>query len=281
MDDRTLVTAEDVDAEEEQALRNRVEALRQEYASVTAEYQQLLVALRAFEVKYDARIGVLLVELDRIELNLEIYQRRLAVLHQPPKTWKVAEEEIATAFQGERERVEAEYREAAGAQERLRDVPNDPPPEVAEAIRKLYRKLARRYHPDLAGTEEERVANELAMRRINAALEAQDLAELERLDLELPKLGDDIPGESRRARIQWLLAEIERLEKVLAETVGSIAQLKSGSLYRLWQQVEQSPGVLDDLETDLRAKITAKKSELDALVLTYRELMYQRVREEE
>jgi hypothetical protein len=51
-------------------------------------------------------------------------------------------------------------------------------------LKKLYRELARRFHPDLARTEEERWRSESIMQRINAAFQAKDLVALQRLSQE-------------------------------------------------------------------------------------------------
>lgn len=54
-------------------------------------------------------------------------------------------------------------------------------------IKKLYRQLARRYHPDLAKNEEERERRTKIMSMINTAYQEQDLDSLEALDEATPQ----------------------------------------------------------------------------------------------
>jgi DNA repair exonuclease SbcCD ATPase subunit len=266
----TIMQHHDPQAQEEERLRARIDALRAEIAAATAEYEEIKVTLSAFEARYDARIGVLIVELDRLNLQIAEYERRIAALSEPVEEWTRIEEEIRESFREERERIDRETEEATDASRRAAELPPDPPDDTKVALRTLYRKLARDYHPDVAKTADERELNEAAMRRINAAYEANDFDALQRLELELPAKDTTFPGATASARIAWAAAQIGRLERVLAQLTGELAQVRASALFRLWERVNAEPTLLDRLEEDYRREIAERRTVLGGLIGEYR-----------
>lgn len=258
---------------EEQQLRVRIDRLREELAAVIAELEQYRATLIAFEVRYDARIGVLMVEIDRRELEIATLRRRISALQESVEAWYQVDALIEREFATERARIEVESDEASGARQRARTLPPTSTPEVAAAIRTQYRKLARKFHPDLAADDEQRTQHEHVMRQINVAMEMNDLGTLLDLELELPASDESIPGPTRSARIAWSTAEIGRLEGALATRLGDLAALRSTSLYQLWQRIEQEPNLLDRLESDLRAELATTQMEWHALARQYDDLV--------
>lgn len=93
------------DTVEEAFLRERIDTLRGEIATLVAELEGLRTTLSAFEARYDSSIGVLIVELDRIELELAVCRRRISALRESAEAWEVAEVEIEREFAGERTRI--------------------------------------------------------------------------------------------------------------------------------------------------------------------------------
>jgi|GEM_PF-2478393 len=265
-----LIQQDDPEAQEEDRLRARIDALRDEIALATAELEELRAQISAFEARFDARIGVLIVEVDRLSVRIAEYEHRIAALSEPAETWTRVEEEISQEYRAEWERIEAEGEEARQSGQRVADLPPDPPEDVRLALRHLYRKLARDYHPDLAKTDEERGFNETAMRRINAAYEANDLDALLRLEDELPSRDSAFPGVTTSARISWAAAQIGRLDQVLAGLQADLTRLKATDKYRLYEKVQADASVLDRMESSYRREIDAKRERLDSLIVEYR-----------
>jgi hypothetical protein len=272
---RNLAPAVDPATVEENQLRARIDSLREELAAAVADLEQLRTTLTTFESRYDVRIGVLMVEVDRAELEIAVLRRRIAGLQESIEAWQAVEATIEREFAAERERVEAEARDASGARKRVEEMPPPPEPEVAAALRTQYRKLARKFHPDVAAGEEQRAQHETVMRRINVAMEMHDLGTMLDLELELPAADLDIPGPTRGARIAWATTEIARLEEALAKRIGELAALRATSLHQLWQRVEREPSLLDRLESDLRAELATAEMERHALTHQYDDLLRQ------
>jgi hypothetical protein len=265
-------------AREEARLVAQVEDVREAVSSAAAELEELRAVLGAFEARYEARIGVLIVELDRVGLEIERYRRRIAVAVLPDEEQASAELELERELAAEQERLAAEARANADARQRATRLPQPPPPAVAGMVKERYRKLARRFHPDVAATADERARNEVAMQRINAAMEAFDLDALTVLELSLPVAGATIPGPTPGARIAWLSEEVARLEGVLTRTLGTLATVRAGSVYHLWARVEDDPRVLDRLEAELSAELTTARMELHALMSEHARLVHGRAR---
>jgi hypothetical protein len=259
------------------SLRTRIDTLRGEIATQAAELEELRTTLAAFEARYDARIGVLIVELDRVELELAVCRQRIAALRESVEAWEAAEADIERSFADERTRIDGEARDARRASERAEQLPPEPPVEIASALRARYRTLARRFHPDVAATDEERAFNEVAMRRINVAMERHDLTSLETLALQLPAHEPELHGSTTGARIAWATAEIGRLEVALARLAGELAAERTTSLHTLWQRTEREPGLLDRLEASLSSELATQQMELHALTRDYDRLLGERM----
>lgn len=250
---------------EERRLRVRVERLRAEVTEAAAELEELRATLGAFEARYEARIGVLIVELDRVNVENARLQRTITALLESTEDVEHIEAAIEREFAAEQARIEQEFRDASGAGRHAAALAEPPPPDLARAVREQYRKLARRFHPDVAITDDQRAHNEAAMKRINEAMEANDLDMLGVLEASLPSRTSDMPHGSTRARIHWATSEIARLEQVLTRTIGRMAAVKSSSVYELWSRTEHDPGTLDRLERDIAEEIALARMQSRAL----------------
>jgi hypothetical protein len=263
---------------EEYRLRMRVERLRGEVADAAAELEELRATLGAFEARYEAQVGVLIVKLDRVNIEIAKLTRKIDAAKDVTVSMADVEEAIEQEFAAEQARIDEEYRESAGTGRRAATLPDAPPPDVARAIKEQYRKLARRFHPDMAITEAQRTQNEIAMKRINEAMEANDLDLLGMLEATLPTRTDDMPKGTSRARIHWASGEIARLERVLTTTIGRLAAVKSSSIYELWERSERHPQTFDRLAREISDEIIVARMQLRALLGDFERLSASRAR---
>ena len=256
-----------------------VEARRAQATGLRAELEALRVGLARFEAEYHARIGALFVELDRARLAADEYEGRIAVFQADPAADPHrVEEEVEREFAGRREEVRDEEEETrryerAFAHEQER--PRLDGAEEDEAAR-LYRELARRFHPDLARTDEERRRREPLMQRVNAAFRERDLAALRAFGQET---GADDPAFETRSigeKLVWAIREVARLDGVIAGLGGKLAALRAADSFVLWQRQEAGERVLERLEDDLRRDVAAARDRLAPLVATYRHVLDRR-----
>ncbi|HSI04693.1 MAG TPA: hypothetical protein VLC93_09465 [Myxococcota bacterium] len=125
-------------------------------------------------------------------------------------------------------------------------------------LKAIYRRLARRYHPDLARTEDERLQAGHMMARINNLYRARDLERLAALE-EQTKGGelddDDLHIEEQIAllesRLEWFTAVLANLEE---ERMA----LENSATCQLFRNVEQAAAVGRDLVEELRIELESR-----------------------
>jgi hypothetical protein len=252
------------------ARRRRVEALRLEVASLAA-------SLGRFEAACNDRVGDLVVELRRVRRAVGDYERRLErlLLGAAGAAAAAAEEEPGPFARAE----DGPAGDPAGAGPTATGRPKPPRlDEPAEAeLKRLYFDLAKRCHPDFARDDAERRRREALMARINEAFRARDLAALAALGREADVADPDFAARPPRERLAWALAEVARLDDLLADLKEEAASLRRGELHRLWRRYEERGArVLDALEDDLEARLTAEGRRLDRLIAAYRRALDER-----
>lgn len=142
---------------------------------------------------------------------------------------------------------------------------------IVPDIKSLYRKLARRYHPDLARSEADRAVSNQQMAEINRAYNAGDLKGLMRLaGIGLP-YGVELPGTSTEDALhrKETMSELEWTEMKLKEVSQQITRMSSLPIVKLSLEVKlarhQGRNLLLELAADLRAKVGRKLAERDYL----------------
>jgi hypothetical protein len=108
------------------------------------------------------------------------------------------------------------------------------PEDVARELKTRYRELARRFHPDLARSDEERAFRQEVMLRINHAWQCRDIAALRAIDQEMEAI---LPGWSAghlAHRLAWARREHERLTLQSRTLMRRIRQLRTSKTFPLW-----------------------------------------------
>lgn len=189
-----------------QPLLAELESLRDEVAQLELECETLRGELAAFEVRHRAELSV----------EQRLVHRIASVVRQMERWAEMLEEagpreRASRARRVERRRAREVQQESREAEQPDEEQPAAEAPAAAD-LKSLYRRLARRFHPDLARTEGEQVRHAALMARINALYRAGDRAGLEALADQ--SLGSELPEpavsleeevrllEERRARFQ-------------------------------------------------------------------------------
>ncbi len=252
-----------------------VEGRRGRVAELQADLAALNVTLARFNAEYQTRVGSLFVELDRVQLALDEYERRIASLQSGQVDPAHIEDDIRAEFAGRHEEVrseEANTRQYQQAFERSRDRP-ELDPDAQAVIKSLYRELAKRYHPDLARTEEERRYREAVMQRVNAAFGQRDIATLQAVGQEVDV--DDPAFEARSVgeKLVWAIREVARLDDLVTELDGELRGVQASDTYGLWRRQDSGEAVIEALENDLQDQLAATRDRLAELIATYRHLL--------
>ncbi|MFD9356724.1 J domain-containing protein [Streptomyces sp. NPDC060031] len=142
-----------------------------------------------------------------------------------------------------------------------------PPERVrpTEEVRRLYRELVRRAHPDLAQDEAERARRDAFIARVNAAYGRGEERLLRELAEEwaagpAPEEGGPSESEELYARLEWLSRRKELLSVVARELEDSAI----GSMLRM--APEDPDRLLEEIAEQLLAQVAEREAELAAMV---------------
>jgi hypothetical protein len=210
--------------------------LRATVADVTrldAEIEALSDALAGFARQWERALGEAFADLsaaERLVRRIQSLEDGLASLAERLRAPSPSPERRRRPRRRRRQRAGAGPRWAEAANEPRPDdaeptdgaaAAEDPPPEVLPeelALKRLYRRLARLLHPDLAQGDTERARQGDLMARVNAAYAKGDLTALEvmaeRVGAGEP-LGELSP-EERRAHLERRIATLERIAASLS-----------------------------------------------------------------
>lgn len=262
--DSDLVHSGENWAERAREWQSLLDELRPQLVDAEARLAERLAAISAFEYRLRARLESLSRRLDALQgeidaLRSELRRYRDSFLEPedaPPSrdAWR---------FEGGSAASSGEFRY------RAKPSAARPAPEGKRlaAIKPLYRRLARRFHPDLALDEIDRAYRTELMMAINAAYTAGDLEELERLAEEPDSISraPQSPEELAAA----LQREVERCRRRLAEIDKELATLEEHDSTRLMRRAERAAAegrdLLAELAADLRRRIAEKMAERDVL----------------
>ncbi|MGH2558733.1 MAG: J domain-containing protein [Thermomicrobiales bacterium] len=253
-----------------------IETRKRRVADLQAELEALKVALGRFEAEYHARVGVLFVELDRVRLAIDEYERRIAWLQSHPDGDPAeAESEIERDFRHRREEIHTEEEETR-RYERAFQRDQERPKLAADAeeeTKHLYRDLAKRYHPDLARTDAEKRQRETIMQRVNAAFQDRNLDALRGLFREAEVEDPAFEARSIGEKLVWAIREVARLDELITGLEVELAAMRGSDTHQLWSRQEAGEEVIESLENDLRGNVISERDRLAELVATYRQVL--------
>ena len=256
-----------------------VEVRARRAAGLQTDLEALKVALGHFEAEYHARVGALFVELDQARLAIDEYERRIARLQSDPAADPATvEQDVRAEFAGRREEVHREEEEARGYEQAFEREQRRPQldAEAAGEVQRLYRELARRHHPDLARTEDERRRREPLIQRVNAAMHERDLAALRALALEAEAADPAFEARSLGDKLVWAIREVARLDEVIGGLEAALAAARASDTHDLWNRQEAGERVVEALEAGLTAELAQERDRLAEVIATYRHLLDRR-----
>ncbi len=276
---QAVVRIETPEEREYARFQRDVESRQRRIADLRAELDSLKLTLARFEAEYHARVGILFVELDRARLAIAEYERRIARLQADPDADPGdVERDVGREFGSRREEVHAEDEETRRYERLHRQEQERPQLDAAleDEIRRLYRDLARRYHPDLTRTDVERRRREPLMQRVNAAMREHDVAALRDLFRQAEVTDPAFEARTIGEKLVWAIREDARLDGVIADLEGELTAVRASETHHLWYRQQSGEAVIELLERDLKAKIATEQDRLAELILTYRQLLERR-----
>jgi hypothetical protein len=273
---RTGAPADAAPSEEVTAAEARLRAIVEDVTALDLELEALSSALAAFAHAWDRALG----EPFARHAAAERLVRRLQALEEG--LLELAERLVRAATSGEtsasrgarapsRERARADEREvqggarASGEEGAAGDEGADAREAEPEAValKRLYRRLARLLHPDLAEGDGEEARRSDLMAKVNAAYARGDLAALQ---VMTERVGaGDLPGELCEAeRLAHLARRIETLARIAAALARERDRLLRSDTERLRAEAERRARAGEDLVAETRAELAEETAAADA-----------------
>lgn len=231
--------------------------------ALEAELRPLQQAFETFEWAYTQRVGRLATELQALRATVERMHERTTRIHarlvsDPDGVLgdlfdrdelceigemfgiEVPDEWFARARQGSRQGdPDWAWGNGDGAEEEiLQRLRREGRPRLREdeaaELRTRYRALARRFHPDLAESDEERLFRQEVMLRINHAWQCCDIDALRDIEMELDRLVPGWSASHMAHRLAWARREHARLTVQADTLMRRIRQLRRSKTFPLW-----------------------------------------------
>ena len=252
-----------------------LQATLSEIKSAEAELDELKLQLRRFEAQVDSRLGSLLDELSELNAETSTLDGKLRRIREerlygsdlmqyldgaPQPTRSLNLDDLPPVELAQRKTVQAHA---------IR--PGIPADQTVTDIKGLYRKLARRYHPDLARNDADRAQSNDQMKEINRAYTAGDLPALMRLaGMSTPYgAGFGQPPLQPETFPKQAPTELEAAQRKLRELRQQIIRLGSLPIVKLSLDIKlarhQGRDLLGELRAELQYKVARKLAERDYL----------------
>lgn len=224
-------------------LRARVAELEASLAGQDAELTRLQAELAAFRIRYRHHVGLLHEQIDELERAIDEAERAVAGAPSPAAAEPAAPVEAA---------------------------PGDSLPRfTSDAVRKLFRDVAKAIHPDLAEDDPARHRRHTLMVEANRAYELGDAERLRAILEAWQRSPDAVLGSDVAAMRERLQRRIAQLEEQLAACASERAALQDTSLWKLKAMVDEAAAGGKDLVADmvrrLQRDILVAQNRLDAI----------------
>ncbi len=249
--------------QQRQQVESDLHEARQLLLDAEAQLAQEQAAVNAFRMQCRLKLGDLIEETLALRAKREGYLTRLKLHQQEAET--TLPPDAADPFNPEDENFATE----TGHFDEIVLPELATPKQEKEAAKRLYRELARRFHPDLAAGSAERAYMTAIMASINIAYERQDVSALNNLAGELdPTAVAELEAidnlQIRKLREQLL--KIQRRQRKVQQQYRALRQDNVAKLWRKAQRLEaEGKSWWEAVKQDLQHIIEHTRAELGHL----------------
>ena len=228
-----------------EGLRARLTELEAGLTARAAEIARAEADLAAFRIRYTQEVGLLHEELD--ELDRAIAAAELG--------------QLSKLVEGK----------TSGASAPPAGRPPEPPHRfTSDAVRRLFRDVAKTIHPDLASDEQTRDRRHFLMAEANRAYALGDEERLRRILEAWERSPEAVQGSDTEAMRLRLVRRIAEIEDQLNVYASELAAMHDSPLWKLKAMVDEASARGKDLVADmvrrLKRDIMAARNRLDAML---------------
>jgi DnaJ-class molecular chaperone len=135
-------------------------------------------------------------------------------------------------------------------------------------MKRLYREVAKRIHPDLTSDRDERARRQLLMAEANKAYEAGDESQLNKILNAYEASPETVQGEGPGAELIRAIRRISQVRGRIAEIEAEAEELLRSDLYQLKSRLEEAErhgrDVLKEMVDKVEQQIAQAKSRLES-----------------
>ena len=231
-----------VKPEERELARKRAEqaAIEAELADRELRATSLRAELGAFERRYLHFVGARYAELDEWKAKLAERVAR----EQPGNERAQQSARVARAIAGETK--------SAVGEETAKEPRNF---KASPELKRLYRDVAKRIHPDLTSDRKDRAKRQQLMAEANKAYERGDEARLAKILTEYDCSPEVVEGEGAGAELVRTIRRVSQARSRLAEIEAELDDLVRSDLYQLKSRVEEAEKTGHDVFAEMAEKV--------------------------
>lgn len=247
-----------VPVDEQTRLAAEYRMLAQELGDMELEFATVQAELAEFSRVYHAQVGARMAELDAL-------QARIAACYADRISTDAAAQHQAEQAQAQAERSRNEQRRFTEL-----DRETEKPFAPSSDIKRLFRQLAQKIHPDRAEDENDRAWRTELMSEANRAYRAGDEMVLREILSQWQAGRHDQPSEkSPDAASPELARQVSRMQRRLAEIEAELNRLLGSRLYELFLAAglahQRGRDLLREMVEQLDAQIEQARSRLEQL----------------
>lgn len=245
--------------EEKELEKKRAELARLEtdLLELELEISTLQAELIHFQARYLKVVGSGLAALDK--LRAEVAEAETHLRPENGAAWETVAEARAKT---------QDFRQAVDGARLVATAEKCTP---SEDLKKLYREIARRIHPDLAEEEKDRARRGDLMAEVNAAYERGDNGRLEEILRTWETRPEAVKGKGPAAELVRVIRKIANTEARIRTIRLQLQRLKDSDFYRLKTEVVKAEKnghhVLDEMANMIGREIAQEQERLNFLVL--------------
>lgn len=239
--------------EELQLKRRDLTRMEQDLAENELELSTLKGELHLFERRYHLVVGVKYTELDEVKAQILELASRLY-----PRS-----DDFRFGAQSARERARNSARDSGELEPDSLDEEDFKP---SESLKKLFREVAKKIHPDLASDDKEKALRHDLMARLNQAYDRLDEEAIQAVLQEWEESDHAEKSGTLGTQLVRMVKKIAQVRKRLQKIENELTEIRNSGMYQLMKKIEsageQGHDLLQEMAAGIDQKIDSIKSKV-------------------
>lgn len=240
-------------------LSEECELLKEELAALFAEWEHTVrTVIPNLEADYVVKLGALQHQLLQLQIDIQRTKREIDIIQAALNRGETVDDQmiqqqLENEFEGWKAKLDGQLKEITDAELRLSSLMS---PEDSVELRKLYRVLAKKLHPDVNPDQSQESQN--LWIQVQSAYEMGDLKQLQALHILAEDIPDnyDLPGS-----IDLLRKRRSDLKEQVTNMLQKMAELRKLPIFQ-WEQCLQDSESLAEEQRLIREQIEQASEQL-------------------